>query len=85
MQQVGGGIRTIRVPDIAKELHGWWHERVVLGKLELGGKDATLVRCALRPLDKRLPYEQVVLVHRPGGDAIGRIGGEVLVLLEEPL
>lgn len=78
-------MHTIRVPDIAKELHGGRHERVVLWELELGREHATFVRRALWSLYEGFPDKQIILVDGTGGDAIRRVGREVFVLLEEPL
>jgi len=72
------------VPNVALELHGRRHERVVLWEFELGGEDAAFVGGALGALDHGFPEEEVVFVDGAGGDALWRVGGEVLVLLEEP-
>lgn len=73
------------MPDVALELHGRWHERVVLGKFELCREDAALVWCSFGTLDHGFPEEEVILVDGACGDALGRVGGKVLVLLEETL
>lgn len=73
------------MPNVTLELHDGRHERVVFGELELGGEDATLVGSSFGSLDHGFPEEEVILVDGSGGDALGRVGGEVLVLLEEPL
>ena len=77
--------RTIRVPDVALELHGRRHERVVLGEFELCWEDAAFVWCSLRALDHCLPEEKVIFVDWARCDALWRIGGKVLVLLEKAL
>lgn len=46
-----GRVYTVGVPDIAQKAHRGRHERVVLGELELGGKDAAFVGSVLRALD----------------------------------
>ena len=79
------GACTVGMPEITEELHGGRHERVVLGKLEFGGEDTSLVRCAFGALDHGFPDEQVILIDGAGRDAIGRIGGQVFVFLKEPL
>lgn len=71
------------MPDIAQKTHGGRHERVVLGELELGGKDAAFVGSVLGPLDQGFPDEEVVFVDRAGGDALRRVLREVFVFLEE--
>jgi len=70
------------VPKVCEKLHGWWHERIVLGELEFGREDATFVWSSLRAFDQSLPDEQVVLLYRASSDAIRRVLGEVLVFLE---
>ena len=76
---------TIRMPNITRKLHDRRHERVILGELDLGRENASLVRRALGSLDQRFPEEEVIFVERAGGDAFGRVLREVLVLLKEPL
>lgn len=76
-------VLTIWVPDVALELHGRWHERVVLREFELCRKDAAFVWCSLGALDHGFPQEEVIFVNWACCDALGRVGGEVLVLLEE--
>jgi len=73
------------VPDIAQELHGGRHQRVVFGELELRWKDAAFVWRVLRALYESLPNEQIIFGDWTGGDTVRWVGGEVLVLLEEPL
>jgi hypothetical protein len=65
------------------ELHGRRHERVVLGKFELCWEDAAFIWCSLGTLDHGLPQEEVIFVDWACCDALWRVGGEVLVLLEE--
>ncbi len=79
----GGGLNTVGVPDIAEKLHRRRRQRIVLGKLELGGEDAALKGRALGALDQALPAQDVVLGHGAGGDALGRVVGEGAVLLEQ--
>lgn len=76
---------TIWVPDVALELHGRRHERVVLWEFELCWEDSAFVWCSLGALDHRLPEEKVIFVDGACCDALGRVGGKVLVLLEEAL
>jgi len=83
LHETGG--RTVWVPDIAQELHGRRHERVVLGKLEFRWKHAAFVWGVLRALYESLPDEQIIFRDWAGRDAVWRVGSEVLVLLEEPL
>jgi hypothetical protein len=71
------------VPNVALELHGRRHERVVLGEFELGREDAAFVGCSFGALDHGFPEEEVVFVDGAGGDALWWVGGEVFVLLEE--
>jgi len=82
---MGQASLTIRVPNVALELHSRRHERVVLWEFELGGEDAAFVRSSFRALDHGFPEEEVVFVDGTGGDALWRVGGEVFVLLEEAL
>ena len=79
------GLVTGGMPEITEELHGGRHERVVLGKLQFGREDPSLVRRAFGALDHGLPDEQVILIDWARRDAIGRIGGQVFVFLKEPL
>jgi hypothetical protein len=72
------------MPQVTRELHRRWHERIVSREFQLGGKDAALERGSLRPLDQSLPEEQIILVDRSGCDALGGILAESFVLLEEP-
>lgn len=68
----------------AHKLHSRRTQRIVLGELELGGENATLERGTLWALDEGLPLEHVILGDGAGGDAVGGVGGEVFVLVEEP-
>lgn len=65
---------TIRMPDPTRELHGWWHEWIILGKLQLGREDTTLVWCVLGALDKGFPDKKIILVDGAGVNAIRRVG-----------
>lgn len=71
------------MPDVAKELHGRRHERIVLGEFELGGKDAAFVGSALGSFNQRLPHEEVVFFDGACGDAIWWVLSEVFVFLEQ--
>jgi hypothetical protein len=73
------------VPNVALELHGRRHERVVLGEFELGGEDAAFVGSSFGALDHGFPEEEVIFVDGTGGDTLWWVGGEVFVLLEESL
>ena len=68
------GHRTIWVPYFTEELHLGRVQRVVLGKLEFRRIDAAFEWGALGTLNQRLPDEQVILVDRTSGNAIGWIG-----------
>lgn len=75
---------TVRMPHLAADkAHGGRHQRVVLGKAQLGREDAALKGRALGALDDGLPEQHVVLGDGAGGDAVGRVVGEGAVLLEE--
>ena len=76
-------VLTIWVPDVALELHGRRHERVVLGEFELCWEDTAFVWCSLGTLDHGLPEEEVIFIDGACCDALWRVGREVLVLLEE--
>jgi hypothetical protein len=71
------------VPHAVQEAHLGRLQRVVLGEAQLGLEDAALEGRALGPLKERDPDEEVVLVARTGDDALGRVGGERLVLVHE--
>lgn len=77
--------RTVGMPHVADKFHRGWGERVVLGELELGGEEAAFKGRLFGALDERFPDEHVVFGDGAGGDALGRVVGEVLVLLEEAL
>ena len=69
------GSNTVWMPHLAEKLHGRRCERVVLGKLELGGEDAALEGGALGPLDQGFPDQEVIFGDGAGGDALGRVVG----------
>jgi hypothetical protein len=48
---------TVRVPHIGEELHCWRSKGIVLGKLELGGKNTAFERRTLWPLYQGLPVQ----------------------------
>lgn len=73
---------TIRVPDVTEELHGWWHERVILRELELGWEDTSFKWRAFWAFDQGLPDEEVIFRDGSCGNAFWRVLREVLVLLE---
>lgn len=62
---------TVWMPDIAQELHGRRHERVVSRKFELGREYTAFVRCSFGSHDHGLPEEEVIFVDGAGGDAFG--------------
>jgi hypothetical protein len=72
------------MPQVTRELHRRWHERIVSRELQLGGKHAALEWSPLRPLDQSFPEEEVILVDGSGCDALGGVLAESFVLLEEP-
>lgn len=74
---------TIRMPDIAQELHARRVQRVILGELELGGEEAAFERGAVGALDQGFPKEDIVLGDGPGGDAVRGRGGQGAVFVEE--
>jgi hypothetical protein len=67
------------------ELHSRWAQRVVLGEFELCGEDTTLERGTSGALDQSFPVEHVIFGDWACGDALGRVGGEVLVFVEQAL
>ena len=71
------------MPHLPQEAHRGRVQRVVLGELQLRGEDAAFERGAIGSLDQRFPEEDVVFGDGAGGDAVGRGGGEELVLVEE--
>lgn len=73
------------MPNLAQKAHARRRERVVFRKTELGGEDAAFEGGAFGALDQRFPDEEVVFRHRTGRDAIGRVGGQEAVFLEEAL
>lgn len=75
---------TVGMPNIHQKLHTRRRKRVVLGELELSGKDAAFEGRVLRALDETFPVEEVVLGDRAGGDAVGGVVGQGAVFLEEP-
>lgn len=77
-------MHTVRVPDsTANKLHRRRAQRIILGELQFGGKDASFKWCAFRALDQGLPMEHVIFRDGTSRDAVGWVGGEVLVLVEE--
>ena len=71
------------MPYITQEFHGRWHERIVLGELELGGENAAFEGSVLWSFDQCLPDVHVVFADGTSGDAIRWVVGEVFVFLEE--
>lgn len=71
------------MPQLACEAHTRRRERVVFGKLELGGEDSTFKRRAVGALYQGFPVEHVVFGAWAGGDAVWRVVCKVLVFLEE--
>lgn len=74
---------TIRVPDLADESHRRWCQRVIFRELELGRENTAFKWRALRPLDQRLPVQEVVFGDRPSCDAFGWVVGQGAIFLEE--
>lgn len=74
---------TVWMPYLPEELHGRRRERVVPREPQLGREHAALKRCALGPLDQRLPVQEVVFRDRAGRDALGRVVGQRPVLLQQ--
>ena len=79
-----GKERTVRVEDLAQELHARRCERIVFGKLEFGRKHTAFEWCAFRSLDECLPMQEVIFGHGTGSDAIRWVIGERAVLLKKP-
>jgi hypothetical protein len=65
------------------KLHGRRAQGIVLGELELGCEHTTLEGSASRAFDQSFPIEHIILRDRASRDALGRVCGEVLVLMEE--
>jgi hypothetical protein len=66
---------TIRMPNLPQKLHLRWAQRIILRKLELGGKYPTLKGSVFRALYECFPGEDVVFGDGAGGYAVGRRGG----------
>lgn len=74
------------MPDTAAdELHGRRAQRVILGEFQLGGKNTAFEWGTLGALDQGFPVVHVIFRDRARRDAIGGVGREVLVLVEETL
>lgn len=73
------------MPQLAREAHRRWGERVVVGEFQLGREEAALEWRALWAHYERLPHEEVVLADGACRDAIRRVVCQVLVFLEEAL
>lgn len=71
------------MPHVGEKLHRRRRQRIVLGKLELCGKNAALKGSSFGALDEAFPVQQVVLGDGAGGDAFGRVVCEGAVFLEE--
>ena len=71
------------MPDLTQKLHLGRVERVVFRELELCWKDAAFEWSSFWSLNECFPEEQIILVERASGDAIGRGREEGLVFLEE--
>lgn len=76
---------TIRVPDLAHELHLGRVQRIVFGELELGREDASFERSLFWALDESLPEKEIIFADGSCRDAVRWRREESLVLLEEPL
>ena len=76
-------MHTIRMPQIAGELHGRRHERVVFRELQFCWEDAAFERSSFGSHDDCFPDEEVIFVDWSGGDAFRWVDCESFVLLEE--
>lgn len=71
------------MPHLPQKLHRRRREGIIPREAQLSGKDAVLVWRAVGPLDQRFPEEDVVFRDGACGDAVGGVGGQVLVFGEE--
>lgn len=71
------------MPHLPQELHRRRREGIIPREAQLGREDAVLVGGAVGALDQRFPEEDVVFGDGAGGDAVGGVGGQVLVFGEE--
>lgn len=77
---------TVWVPhSTPDELHGGRAQGIVLGELELCCKYTTLEGSASGAFDQSFPVEHVILRDGASRDTLGRVCGEVLVLVKETL
>lgn len=74
---------TIRMPDLAQELHLGWTQRVVFWKLEFGRKDSSFEGRLFGSFDPGLPEEHVCFGHGAGEDAFGWRVEDEAVFVEE--
>lgn len=78
------GSLTVRMPQLPFKSHLRWIEWVVLREFQHGGEDSTLVRCALRSLNKGFPGEEIIFADGTCGNAVRRRLGDILVFVEKP-
>ena len=75
---------TIRMPNpTTHKLHRRRTKRIILRKLQLGREHAALKGRTFGSLDQCFPVEHVIFGDGAGGDALGRVGREVFVFVEE--
>lgn len=71
------------MPHLAQKPHRRRRQRIIPRELQLGWKHAALEGRAFGPEDQRFPDEDVVFGDGAGGDAVGRVGQQVFVFVEE--
>ena len=71
------------MPHIPRKPHRGRTQRIIFGKLELSGKNASLKGRAFGALDQRFPDEHVIFIEGACGYAFGWVVGEGFVLYEE--
>ena len=71
------------MPHLAQKSHRGRVQRIIFRELQLGGEDAAFKGGAVGALDEGFPKEDVVFGDGAGGNAVGRGGGQELVLVEE--
>ncbi len=79
----GGDVGTVRMPNLAQELHLRRAERVVFGELQFSREDPAFKGCVFGALDQGFPGEDVVFGDGTGGYAVRGGGGEEAVFVEE--
>ena len=71
------------MPHLAQKAHRRRVQGIILWEFQLGREDAAFKGGAVRALDEGFPEEDVIFGDGAGGDAVGRGGGQELVLVEE--